>query len=77
MGELLDALNALDDRGPLTDPISRLIGPRRQVFRAASQRVNEAWDIAGFISARMASQHAASHASSRDSLRAIGTIPES
>jgi hypothetical protein len=41
MGELLDALNALDGRGPVTDPINPL-DQAAQVFRAASQRVNEA-----------------------------------
>ena len=37
MGELLDALNSLDD-APAPKPINRL----DQAFRSASQRVNEA-----------------------------------
>jgi hypothetical protein len=41
MGELLDALNALDDRGPAAEPINPLDQAAR-AFRAASQRVNEA-----------------------------------
>jgi hypothetical protein len=41
MGELLDALNALDDRGLPVEPVNPL-DQAAQVFRAASQRVNEA-----------------------------------
>lgn len=41
MGELLDALNELDDRGPPAEPVSPL-DQAAQAFRSASQRVNEA-----------------------------------
>jgi hypothetical protein len=41
MGELLDALNALDDRGSGVGPINPL-DQAAQAFRSASQRVNEA-----------------------------------
>jgi hypothetical protein len=41
MGELLDALNALDDRGPPAEPVNPF-DQAAHVFRAASQRVNEA-----------------------------------
>jgi hypothetical protein len=41
MGELLDALNALDARGPALDPI-KPFDQAAQAFRSASQRVNEA-----------------------------------
>jgi hypothetical protein len=41
MGELLDALNALDDRGPGPEPIHPF-DQAAQAFRSASQRVNEA-----------------------------------
>jgi hypothetical protein len=41
MGELLDALNELDDRGPPADPVNPL-DQAAQAFRSASQRVNEA-----------------------------------
>jgi hypothetical protein len=41
MGELLDALNAIDDRRPATDPTNPL-DQAAQAFRLASQRVNEA-----------------------------------
>jgi hypothetical protein len=40
MGELLDALNALDDRGPPAEPVNPF-DQAAQAFRAASQRVNE------------------------------------
>jgi hypothetical protein len=41
MGELLDALNTLDDRGPPAEPINPL-DQAAAAFRSASQRVNEA-----------------------------------
>jgi hypothetical protein len=41
MGELLDALNALDDRGPPAEPINPF-DQAAQAFRSASQRVNDA-----------------------------------
>jgi hypothetical protein len=41
MGELLDALNALDDRGPPAAPANPF-DQAAQAFRAASQRVDEA-----------------------------------
>jgi hypothetical protein len=41
MGELLDALNALDERGPAPEPTNPL-DQAAQAFRSASQRVNEA-----------------------------------
>jgi hypothetical protein len=41
MGELLDALNALDDRGPPAEPVNPF-DQAAQAFLAASQRVNEA-----------------------------------
>jgi hypothetical protein len=41
MGELLDALNALDDRGPAAEPINPL-DQAAQAPRSASQPVNEA-----------------------------------
>jgi hypothetical protein len=41
MGELLDALNALDDRGPRAEPTNSF-DQAAQAFRSASQRVNEA-----------------------------------
>lgn len=41
MGELLDALNSLDDSGPAPRPVN-LIDQAAQAFRSASQRVNEA-----------------------------------
>jgi hypothetical protein len=41
MGELLDALNKLEDRGPAAEPI-RPFDQAEQIFRSASQRVNEA-----------------------------------
>jgi hypothetical protein len=40
MGELLDALNALDDNGPAPKPINPL-DRAAEAFRAASGRVNE------------------------------------
>jgi hypothetical protein len=40
MGELLDALNALDDNGPAPKPITPL-ERAAEAFRAASGRVNE------------------------------------
>jgi hypothetical protein len=40
MGELLDALNALDDNGPASKPINPL-DRAAEAFRAASGRVNE------------------------------------
>jgi hypothetical protein len=40
MGELLDALNALDDEGPPLKPTNPL-DQVAQAFRAAGQRVNE------------------------------------
>jgi hypothetical protein len=40
MGELLDALNALDD-GPAPEPVNRL-DQVAQTFRSAGQQVNEA-----------------------------------
>ncbi len=40
MGELLDALNSLDDDAPAPKPINPL--DQAQRFRSASQRVNEA-----------------------------------
>ena len=45
MGELLDALNALDDRGRAPEPINPL-DRAVQAFRSASQRVNEAIEAA-------------------------------
>jgi hypothetical protein len=44
MGELLDALNALDDRGLPTEPVNPF-DQAAQAFRSASQRVNEAIDV--------------------------------
>jgi hypothetical protein len=41
MGELLEALNALDGRGPPAEPINPL-DQAVQAFRLATQRVNEA-----------------------------------
>jgi hypothetical protein len=41
MGELLDALNALDERGPAPAAANPL-DQAAQAFRAASRRVNEA-----------------------------------
>jgi hypothetical protein len=41
MGELLDKLNALGDRGPAADPVS-LLAQVASAFRSASQRVNDA-----------------------------------
>jgi hypothetical protein len=40
MGELLDALNALDDSGPAPKPIKPL-DQVAQAFRSTGQRVNE------------------------------------
>jgi hypothetical protein len=40
MGELLDALNALDDRGAPTEPVNPF-DQAGQAFRSASRRVNE------------------------------------
>jgi hypothetical protein len=40
MGELLDALNALDDNGPALKPINPLDQVAR-AFRSAGQRANE------------------------------------
>jgi hypothetical protein len=45
MGELLDALNALDDRGRAPEPIN-LLDQAAQAFRSASQRVNETIEAA-------------------------------
>jgi len=41
MGELLDALNSLDDDGPAPKPVNP-VDQVTQAFRSASQRVNEA-----------------------------------
>jgi len=41
MGELLDALNSLDDNDPAPKPIN-LIDQAAQAFRSASRRGNEA-----------------------------------
>jgi hypothetical protein len=41
MGELLDALNALDDRGPPAEPVNPF-DQAAQAFRSASERVNQA-----------------------------------
>jgi hypothetical protein len=41
MGELLDALNSLDDRGPPAEPVNPF-DQAALAFRSASQRVNEA-----------------------------------
>jgi hypothetical protein len=41
MGELMDALDALDDRGPAADPANPF-DQAAQSFRTVSQRVNEA-----------------------------------
>jgi len=45
MGELLDALNALDDRGAAPEP-SNPLDQAAQAFRSASRRVNEAIEAA-------------------------------
>jgi hypothetical protein len=44
MGELLDALNALDNRGAPAEPINPF-DQAAQAFRAASQKVNEAIEV--------------------------------
>jgi hypothetical protein len=44
MGELLDRLNALNDRGPAPEPINPF-DQVIQAFRSASQRINKAIDI--------------------------------
>jgi hypothetical protein len=41
MGELLDALNALEDRGPAAEPINPF-DQAAQAFQSASRRVNKA-----------------------------------
>ena len=47
MGERLDALNALDDRGPAAEPVYRF-DQAALAFRSASQRINAAVE-AGFL----------------------------
>jgi hypothetical protein len=43
MGELLDKLNAIDEREAVRDPpIDSLVDVAAQAFRSASQRVNDA-----------------------------------
>jgi hypothetical protein len=44
MGELLDKLNALDDREPAVEPINPF-DQALQAFRSASQRINEAIEV--------------------------------
>jgi hypothetical protein len=43
MGELLDALNSLDDRGPAPEPINP-VEQAAKAFRSAGRRVSEAID---------------------------------
>jgi hypothetical protein len=45
MGELLDALNALDDKGPAPKPINPL-DQAAQAFRSVGERVNEVIEAA-------------------------------